>query len=116
MATKAQIAERVLQKLMVLEHGETMDTGDQLIVEQAYDGAYALLDADTLVTWGDLDDIPVGAELPIIDYVANSIKSAFSVPHDVRQLLPFEAANAERSLALLAASDYVPDVTEAVYY
>ena len=116
MATKAQIAERVLHKLMVLEHGETMDTGDQLIVENAYDSSWALLDADSLVTWGSTDDKPTGAELPIIDYVADKIKGAFSVPIDIRQTLPQEAFNAERSLSVLIAADYVSDVTEAEYF
>ena len=95
MATKAQIAERVLQKLMVLEHGETMDSGDQAIVEAAYDSSFAILDSLNLVSWGSGDDIPTEAELPIIGYVADKIKGAFQIPLDVRQALPFESLQAE---------------------
>lgn len=116
MATKAKIAERVLQKLMVLEHGETMDTGDQGIVEDAYDSAYALLDHNQLVTWGSGDDIPVAAELPIIDYVADRVKGAFVVPPDIRANLPAERVFAERDLAALKEGDYVPDITPGEYY
>ena len=116
MATKTQIAERVLQKLMVLEHGETMDTGDQSIVEAAYDSAYALLENDKLVTWGSGDNIPTGAELPVIDYVANRVKGAFQIPPDVRAQLPGEALVAERDLFALTQADYVPDETPAQYY
>ena len=116
MATKSQIAERVLQKLMVLEHGETMDTGDQTIVETAYDSSFAILDSLNLVSWGSGDSIPVEAELPIIDYVADKIKSAFQIPLDVRQLLPFESQQAETTLAFLVTPDYIPDATESDYF
>lgn len=116
MATKAQISERVLQKLMVLEHGETIDSGDKSIVESAYDSAYGLLDHDRLVTWGSGDDIPVAAEIPIIDYVANQVKGAFSVPADIRATLPAEALIAERKLASLTQGDYVPDTVPAEYF
>ena len=116
MATKAKIAERVLQKLTVLEHGETMDTGDQAIVEEAYDSSLAILDSLNLVSWGSSDDIPTQAELPIIDYVADKVKGAFQIPQDVRQSLPFEAQQAENTLAFLVTPDYIPDTTQADYY
>lgn len=116
MATKAQIASRVLQKLMVLEHGETMDSGDQTIVEAAYDAAYGLLSASRLTTWGSADNIPVAAELPIINYVAEQVKGAFVVPQVLIQTLPFEAEKALSDLAILIAPDYVSDDIPAEYY
>ena len=116
MATKAQIAQRVLQKLTVLEHGEDMDSGDKSIVEEAYDSAYALLDNDNLVTWGNTDDIPAAAELPIIDYIADRVKEAFVVPADIRSVLPFLAMQAEKDLFALTQGEYVPDETPADYY
>jgi len=101
---------------MVLEHGETMDSGDQAIVESAYDSSYGLLDSQTLVTWGSGDDIPVEAELPVIDFVADKVKGAFQIPLDVRQLLPLESLKAEQDLAVLAAPDYVSDTVTAEYF
>lgn len=114
--TKLELAERVLQKLMVLEHQEVMDSGDSTIVTDAYDSAYSLLEANKLTTWGMNDDIPESAALSMIDYVANRVKYAFSVPADIRQVLPFDAAQAEIDLASLLFDDYVTDVTSAEYY
>lgn len=110
------MAVRVLQKLMVLEHGETIDPGDSAIVESAYDSSYALLEVQKLTSWGSTDDIPTGAELPIINYVSEQIKGAFQVPADVRQLLPYDALKAEIDLAILVGGDYVPDDTPADYF
>jgi len=114
--TKQEMASRVLQKLKVLENGEDIDPNDESIIVSAYDAAYALLTINKLVTWGSEDEIPLQAELPIIDYVANRIKLSFSTPIDVSQSLPFEAAQAEKDLFSITQADYVPDVVPALYY
>jgi len=116
MATKAEIAVRVLQRLMVLENGESIDPADQLIIEQAYDSAYGLLEHDNLVTWGSTDDIPVSAELPIIDYVANRAMGSFTVRQDISIKMPQEALQAVRDLFSLTQGDYVPDATYSQAY
>lgn len=116
MATKAQIAVRVLQKLKVLENGETINTEDQTIVEDAYDASYALLDAQELTSWGSAEDIPTGAELPVIDYVANECKEAFSVPADLLARLPYQAEQSLGKLAILLAPTYVSDEIPADYF
>ncbi len=116
MATKQQIATRVLQKLMVLENGETIDTDDEALIIESYDSSYALLEFDNLVTWGSGDDIPIQAELSVIDYVANRVMGSFTVRPDISQKLPTESKIAERDLFSLTVSPYVPDVTHSDAY
>ncbi len=116
MATKQQIATRVLQKLVVLENQEVIDPLDEALIIESYDSAYALLEFDGLVTWGSGDDIPIQAELSIIDYVAHRVMGSFTVRPDISQKLPTEAKIAERDLCSLTISPYVPDVTPSNAY
>lgn len=61
MATKAELAKRVLQNLKVLGTGQTADAEDQLIAEQKVSAVHASLKKDERVRW-TIQEIPEAAE------------------------------------------------------
>ena len=113
--TKAEIAEKGLQKLGVLESGETVDSADQTIVEDVYDSTYKILAAQDLVSWGSGDDIPTEAVNPIVFIVAENCLTEFIIPQDKQMLVIRGAEKAMGQLKMLEFVDYVPD-EEGHYY
>lgn len=65
MATKRELAPKVLRKLMVLAAGEAPSADDQLLAEEKLEAVHAALQVDDLVRW-TLQDIPRFAEEPYI--------------------------------------------------
>lgn len=111
MATKAQLAVKVLQKLGVLAAGDTADSNDQTLVEEAYDSAYQYLRSLHLVSWGSSDDIPTYAVLPVRNYVASTIANDFGKQRSVE-----EERQSIIELAATLANDVDKEPTEAEYF
>jgi len=111
MATKAELATKVLQKLGIVAQGQSPDSADSVIVEDAYDSAYYYLRACHLVTWGGADEIPDGAVLPVRDFVASRVAEEFgkSRTYDSERL-------AKHDLAALIAADNDGQATQTNYY
>lgn len=65
MATKAELATRVLRKIKVLGAGQTADAEDQLIAEEKVSAVHASLKKDERVRW-TLQDIPEEAAEPYV--------------------------------------------------
>ena len=114
--TKAQIAEKVLQKLGILESGETVDSDDQDIVTDKYDSIYGVLAADDKVSWGSGDDIPTEAVTSIVSIVANDCLSEFIVSQDKQMIVERDYNRAMANLRKLDYVDYVPEETEPHYF
>ena len=114
--TKAEIAEKVLQKLGVLESGEAVDSDDQTIVEDKYDSWYAVLAADDKVSWGSGDDIPNAAAASVVSIIANDCLTEFAIPQDKQMIIARDANIAMDNLKKLEYVDYVPCETEHYYF
>ena len=114
--TKAQVAEKVLQKLGVLESGETVDTDDQAIVTDKYDSWYQVLAADDKVTWGSGDDIPTEAVASVVSIIANDCLTEFIIPQDKQILIARDSQTGMDNLKKLDYVDYVPEEQEHHYY
>jgi hypothetical protein len=124
MATKQTIRNRVLRRLKALPAGQTADSEDAQIVEDAYDSLHAYLTERDVITWGSTDDIPLEAEEPIIKLVADSIADEFlsKADENFRIRLGIQAYGLDGSggafgdLQRLSAVDYIPQAIEADYF
>lgn len=115
MATKAEIATKVLQKLQVLKAGGTADPGDSTLVQDKYDTVYQLLHADDLVSWASTEDIPVEAVTAIVGLVARECLEEFVVPPLTAQFLIQGEQRYKDQLRMLEYQYYVP-TTNAEYF
>lgn len=115
MATKAEIATKVLQKLTVLDADETATTADSTLVQEKYDAIYPLLHALDLISWGSGADIPTEAVIPIVGLVARECIEEFSVPDKISISLINNEERYKDQLKTLEYEYYVPE-SEAVYY
>ena len=79
MATKAEIAKKVLRKLKVLSFGQTPPVEDSDIVEAVYDELHADLTEDNIITWGSTDDIPDEAVRAIVTGIELALEYEFDI-------------------------------------
>lgn len=115
MATKAEIAIMVMQKLTKLAPGETITTDDSALIQAKYDSFYHILAAQNLVSWGSTDDIPIQAEIPVVGLLAKECLNEFTIPARIAQDLLINEQNYKNILKMYEYQYYVPH-TEAVYY
>jgi len=115
MATKTEIATKVLQKLTVLEADETPSTEDLTLVESKYDSVYPLLKSEDLVNWGSGEDIPTQAVIPVVGLVARECIEEFTVLQQIMQSLMINEGRYKRQLKALEYNYYVP-LTDFEYY
>lgn len=101
MATKAELATKVMQYLKRLQAGQTINSDDSTLIQDAYDSLYLILRDNHSVNWGSDDDIPQEFELPIVMILGNQgpICKAFGVPVDMTDLTLGERM-LKRSLAI----------------
>lgn len=81
MATRRELAARVLRKLMVLAAGETASAEDQQLAEEKLEAVHAALQVDGLARW-TLQDIPKFAEEPYVMMAAFLGARDFGQPAD----------------------------------
>ena len=79
--TKAQLRRRVMQKLMVLEAGETISAEDAEDVDAIIDSVHGNLQSRNKVSW-DVENIPAYAETAMIDLVAYEAAPSFGKQGD----------------------------------
>lgn len=115
MATKSEIATKVLQKLTVLEADETAATADSTLVQEKYDSFYETMAAEDLVNWASSDDIPTAAVIPVVGLVARECIEEFTVPMVIAQMLILNEDRYKNMLKRLEYNYYVPD-SEPEYY
>ncbi len=113
MATKAELATKVMQELGRLQAGQTINSDDSTLIQDAYDSMYLMLRDDHSVNWGPDEDIPQQFEIPITALLSNQppICKAFGVPVDY-----IELANSKRALKNALAIDDNRERAKAYYY
>lgn len=126
MATKAEVRNKALRKIGVLEAGKTADTDDATDVDATYDEIYAYLAQDKAVTWDSDEEVPNNAVRPMVAILAAEIADDFQVPEPKYQRLQVEAygvggrekgnGGAKFELQALAQHTYVPKSTTAEYF
>ena len=116
MPTKAEIRNKTLKRLRVLEEGETPTNEVIADVEEAYDELHAYLETKNATTWDSDEDIPDDATRSVVAMLAASLADEFIVDEQRYQRLQMEAGGALTRLIILAANDYIYCETEAEYY
>ena len=126
MATKAEIRNRALRKLGVLEAGGTPTADEITDVEEAYDALYGYLESKDAVTWDSDESVPVEAETPMVRLLMAEIADEFGQEEGRYQRIIIEAygpggkhgiaGGALADLIEMAQGGYVSTVTEAEYY
>lgn len=109
MATKRELAPRVLRKLTVLAAGESADAADIELVEQKLDAVHAALETRGLLRW-TLNDVPASAEEPYVFMAAY-----LAAPEFQRALDPSLWSSGMREIEAAVALTGV-GVTRAEYF
>lgn len=111
-ASSSNFATKVLQKLGRIGTGETIDSGDQTIIDDAYASVYENMRTDHLVDWGSGDAVPTWAASHMVNIVANEVAAnVYGLPRDVE-----EEEAAKRAMAKYLAVDYDHEPVEADYF
>jgi len=104
--TKTQLIKKVLQKLKVLEMGETPDSDQTATVGDEYDAAYQELKNDEVVTWTAAGEIPTLQATQMVIFVASRLVDEFSVPELRAQRLIQQGSIAQDRLYELNSVPY----------
>lgn len=115
MATESEIAEKVLQKLGILQNGATANANDLAIVTGKYDSFYANLDTLNLVSWGSTDDIPEKHIIPVVGLLARECLEEFTVSPSVAQSIMRDEQRYMNQLKALEYQFYRP-TSEGRYF
>lgn len=110
MATQAELRNKVLEKLSVIEPGGTAETGDANSVDDAIDSFYHWLLSNHYATWASADDIPTWAVLPMTEVLAMRMAPDFGKPY-----VDWEPY-AHRQFGLLTRMDAHNEPTAAEYF
>jgi hypothetical protein len=88
MATKSELSVKVMQYLGRLQAGQTINSDDSTLIQDAYDSLYLNLQDNHSVNWGPDDEIPQQFEIQVTMLLANQspVCKAFGVPVDHNDL------------------------------
>ncbi len=109
--TKTQLGAKVLEKLGRIGAGESVDSDDQTLVDDAYDSVYEELRSRHLVDWGSTESIPTWAMLHVRNIVANRVANDFGLARNEQEEL-----SAIKAMGKHVAIDYSYQPVEADYY
>jgi len=113
--TKTKLIKKILQKLKVLESGESPDSEQTATVSEMYDTVYQELKSDELVTWTAAGDIPEKQASQMIIFMASRLVDEFSVPEQRASRLIIQGDIAYDRLYELNSVPYV-STSEPVSY
>ena len=113
--TKTQVGLQALQAMKAVEGDATPETNDTTVIEDAYDQICAMLYARHLKTWDD-SAVPDEVIIPLVDLMAYSKLSSFTVPPDVQQRITLGASTAVELITEALAMDYVSEPIPADHY
>lgn len=127
MATKAEVRNKALRKLRVLEEGGTPSSEAITDVEEAFDEIYAYLARKNAVSWDSDENVPDEAVRPFVTILAAEMADDFGAEESRYRRLQTEAygpdgdkeninGGAVATLIYLASNNYVPRPTAAEYY
>lgn len=124
MATAAEVRNKALRKVRVLEENDTPTTEMASDVDETYLELHAKLFEDNAVYWDSDEEVPTEAVLPIVKLLAAEIADEYGVDEARYQRLQIEAygiagtfnTGAYGTLIDLANNNYVSTVTTAEYY
>ena len=114
--TKADLRNQVLEKLGILEAGETASAEDTVLVETRYDQVYDLLFNAEVASWTDHTDIPEHAMLPMTYLVAAECIDEYDIQEPRLSRILAIASRAENALIRQEAPRYRSEPTKADYY
>jgi hypothetical protein len=77
--TLTDLYTAALQEIGVLASGEVAEADDRDKVREKYIGLYALLESKDWVEWGEEDEIPSWAEIPVTYMLAFLCAPAFGI-------------------------------------
>ena len=113
--TKTKLIKKILQKLKVLESGESPDSDQTSTVNEMYDLVYQELKSDEVVTWTESGEVPEKQAGQMIILMASRLVDEFSVPEPRASRLVLQGDIAHDRLYSLNSVPYVP-TTDAVSY
>ena len=126
MATLAQVRNKALKKLRVLEEGETPTNEVAADADDVYNELHAYLASERVVIWDADEEVPAKAVRAMVTILAAELADDFGVDEMRYQRLQVEAygvggkekgsGGAKATLLALAKHDRVPQPTPAEYY
>lgn len=124
MATKAEVRNKALRKIRVIESGQTPETDAATDVDATYDELHAYLSKENAAYWDLDEDIPDEAVPFVVVILASMIADEFAVEEMRSQRLHIRAFGLEGApdngalgqLIELASNQYVSMPIEAEYF
>lgn len=113
--TQAELAERILQNLGMLAAGETADTADAVLVEEAITGAHARLQTNDLAPF-ELTAVPEQSQMAMINYVSADLAGFFGISGERLQVILAKKSEAMRELRKQAEVKKPPIPVKATYF
>lgn len=96
MATVEEVRNKALKRLGVLGRGQTARSEDAADLDAAYIELHAYLENKNLAPWGDKTvDVPPEFVDPVVDLLANSRATEYSIPDKKYQRIIGRASIAE---------------------
>lgn len=121
--TLQELYEKTLQRLGVIQAGESAAPEDTATVRDRYVGLYSLLNGLELTTWAQTADVPDQFEVPLVAMLAAHCAHEFQVQEPrYTQLLSEGGVSlpqiswAERQMRQLVAKKYVPTRAQSEYF
>lgn len=109
--TRANLADRALQKLLVVGSGQPVDSEDRETADNAIDSVFADLEGREIYSVSDEDDIDLAAFEWLALILADTISTEFG-----QQIDPGKREYAENKLRRLTASGPSYEVMKLDYY
>lgn len=117
--TLIDLYRKTLEKLQVAAAGESADSEDTQLVADKYVSLFQMLATMELVAWGQTEDVPDYAVIPLVSMLAFVCAAEFG--KDAGKYAPEGALNlpqvslAERQLRMLLARHYVSYPAQSEY-
>ena len=115
MATTANLRNSILERLGVLEQGETASSDDAELVDTFIDRYHETLIHTGIVNW-KTSAIPDEAAVPLIQSLSKELLAEFTVDMETATQIKEDAADARGILLTLRASGSTGQPVEAKYY
>lgn len=116
MATKAELRNKVLQRLGVIDPEETPSSADANTVEEAYLELYDELRKSGHVSWASGGSIPSEAVRPLVNVIAYELLPEFLVPGEQAMKIQSAYQSAIRRLRAVMSEPYTSDSKFSEYF
>lgn len=113
MATKAEIRQRVGEDLGLVEIGQSLESQDQIRIDNTFDEVYEILKDKAIASWASTDEVPTKCVPYFCLLIEEKLLTSYSVPES-RFLRIKKDAGDDGMVALLKLAALATQIYESV--